>query len=76
MVNNIYAILRAVENGVGIAAFPDYMAQESTKIVQVLPELEGPTYEAYFVYPEEMRNSKRIAVFRDFLIRKVSEAQF
>ncbi len=43
MVNNIYAILRAVENGVGIAAFPDYMAQESTKIVQVLPELEGPT---------------------------------
>ncbi|HEX2114508.1 MAG TPA: LysR family transcriptional regulator, partial [Alphaproteobacteria bacterium] len=64
MVNNIYAILRAVENGIGIAAFPDYMAHESTKIVQVLPELEGPTYEAYFVYPEELRNSKRIAVFR------------
>lgn len=76
MVNNIYAILRAVENGVGIAAFPDYMAQESTKIVQVLPELEGPTYEAYFVYPEELRNSKRIAVFRDFLVRKVSDSQF
>jgi DNA-binding transcriptional LysR family regulator len=76
MVNNIYAILRAVENGIGIAAFPDYMAHESTKIVQVLPELEGPTYEAYFVYPEELRNSKRIAVFRDFLVRKVAESQF
>jgi DNA-binding transcriptional LysR family regulator len=75
-VNNVSAILRAVEGGVGIAAFPDYMAQESSKIVQVLPELEGPTYEAYFVYPEEMRNSKRIAVFRDFLVRKVSETQF
>jgi DNA-binding transcriptional LysR family regulator len=76
MVNNVYAILRAVENGIGIAAFPDYMAHESTKIVQVLPELEGPTYEAYFVYPEELRNSKRIAVFRDFLVRKVAESQF
>jgi DNA-binding transcriptional LysR family regulator len=76
MVNNVYAILRAVENGIGLAAFPDYMAHESTKIVQVLPELEGPTYEAYFVYPEELRNSKRIAVFRDFLVRKVAESQF
>lgn len=76
MVNNVYAIMRAVENGIGIAAFPDYMAQESSSIVQVLPELEGPTYEAYFVYPEELRNSKRIAVFRDFLIRKVAEGQF
>ncbi|MBI3451318.1 MAG: LysR family transcriptional regulator [Rhodospirillales bacterium] len=55
MVNNIYAILRAVENGVGVAAFPDYMAQEGAKIVQILPGLEGPTYEAYFVYPEEMQ---------------------
>jgi DNA-binding transcriptional LysR family regulator len=74
--NNVYGILRAVENGVGLAAFPDYMAQESEKIVQVLPALEGPTFEAYFVYPEEMRNSKRISVFRDFLVKKVGETQF
>jgi DNA-binding transcriptional LysR family regulator len=76
MVNNVYAILRAVENGLGIAAFPDYMAQESDKITQILPELEGPSYEAYFVYPEELRSSKRIAVFRDFLVKKVGETEF
>ncbi len=76
MVNNISAILRAVENGIGIAAFPDYIAQQSDKIQQVLPELEGPTYEAYFVYPEELRSSKRIAVFRDYLVQKVAESQF
>jgi DNA-binding transcriptional LysR family regulator len=52
------------------------MAQESDKIVQVLPTLEGPNFEAYFVYPEEMRNSKRISVFRDFLVKKVGETQF
>jgi DNA-binding transcriptional LysR family regulator len=76
LVNNVYAILRAVENGLGIAAFPDYMAQESSKIIRILPEFEGPTYEAYFVYPEELRSSKRIAVFRDYLVQKVAESQF
>ena len=76
MVNNIYAILRAVENGIGIAAFPDYMAHESTKIVQVLPELEGPTYEAYFVYPEELKSVARIQVFRDFLVANAQRWHF
>jgi DNA-binding transcriptional LysR family regulator len=74
--NNVYAILRAVENGIGLAAFPDYMAKESNKIVQILSNIRGSTYEAYFVYPEEMRNSKRIAVFRDFLVRRVADTAF
>jgi DNA-binding transcriptional LysR family regulator len=42
--------------------------------VQVLPELNGPQLDAYFVYAEEMRRSKRISVFRDFLLRKVAES--
>jgi DNA-binding transcriptional LysR family regulator len=75
-VNNVYGLLRAVESGTGIAGFPDYMANQSEKAVRILPELEGPTYEAYFVYPEELRSSKRIAVFRDYLVQKVAESQF
>lgn len=75
-VNNFYAMVRATEAGLGIAAFPDYMAQESTKVVQILPDTVGPTYEAFFTYLEELRSSKRIAVFRDFLIRKVGATQF
>jgi len=42
----------------------------------VLPELEGPNIDAYFVYPEALRNAKRVAVFRDFLIRQVSKTPF
>jgi DNA-binding transcriptional LysR family regulator len=74
-VNNIYAILRAVKSGLGIAAFSDFVATEHSDLVRVLPELMGPPVEAYFVYPEELRNSKRIAVFRDFLLRKVAESR-
>ncbi|MFN3077480.1 MAG: LysR substrate-binding domain-containing protein, partial [Alphaproteobacteria bacterium] len=74
-VNNIYGIFRAVQSGVGIAALPDYFSREATNLVQILPELQGPSMDAYFVYPEELRNSKRVAVFRDFLIRKLSESE-
>ena len=41
----------------------------------VLPELKGPNIDAYFVYPEELRHSKRVAVFRDFLLGRVTDPQ-
>jgi DNA-binding transcriptional LysR family regulator len=74
-VNNLYAIYRAVESGLGIAAMPDFMERETSDLVRILPELQGPEIEAFFVYPEELRTSKRIAVFRDFLLRKVAEGK-
>ena len=75
-VNNVYGIFRAVESGLGIASLPDYLARESTKIEMVLPDLNVRTTDVYFTYPEELRHSKRIAVFRDFLLRKVAETRF
>ncbi len=75
MVNNVNAILRAVESGLGVAALPNFMAEETANLIRVLPEVSGPEVEAYFVYPEELRSSKRIAVFRDFLVRKVAEGR-
>lgn len=74
--NNLYGVLRAVEAGVGMAGLPDFLAREAKNLVRVLPELEGPGNDAYFVYPEELRNSQRIGVFRDFLLRKVAETRF
>jgi DNA-binding transcriptional LysR family regulator len=75
IVNNVNAILRGVESGLGVAALPDFMAEETANLIRVLPEVSGPEVEAYFVYPEELRSSKRIAVFRDFLVRKVAEGR-
>lgn len=75
-VNNIYALLLAVETGIGVASLPDYMVRGNSRVVQVLPEIEGPSFDTFFVYPEELRNTKRIAVFRDFILRKVQEWTF
>ncbi|MEK9678032.1 MAG: LysR family transcriptional regulator [Rhodospirillaceae bacterium] len=74
-VNNIYGIYRAVLSGLGIGALPDYFFEGSSSLVRILPEVESPATEVYFVYPEELRQSARIAVFRDFLVRKVLESK-
>jgi len=74
-VNSVYAIQRAVQSGLGIASLPEFMVQETEYLVRILPELQGPRIDAYFLYPEELRNSKRIQVFRDFLLRKVAESK-
>jgi DNA-binding transcriptional LysR family regulator len=73
LINNVYGMLRAAERGLGVASLPDYLCSTSRRVIRVLPQLEGPTFDAYFVYPEEMRASKRVSVFRDFLLRKLAE---
>jgi DNA-binding transcriptional LysR family regulator len=72
-VNSTYAIFRAVQSGLGLGALPDYMSRESGNLVEVLPELHGPTVDTFFVYAEELRHSKRIGVFRDYLVRRIAE---
>jgi len=72
-VNNIYGLLLAVESGLGIASLPDYIVRGHGNLLRIMPDHKGPTFDTYFVYPEELRNSGRIGVFRDFLIRQVAE---
>jgi DNA-binding transcriptional LysR family regulator len=75
-VNNIYGIYRACRSGLGLAGLPDYAIPAGTNLKRILPDINGPSFRAYFVYPEELRHSKRIGVFRDFLLRKVAEHSF
>ena len=72
-VNSTYGIFRAVQSGIGLGALPHYLNQETGNLVAVLPEIRGPELDMYFVYPEELRHSSRIALFRDFMLRKVEE---
>ena len=75
-VNNVLGMVKAVESGIGVAPLPDYAVQETAPLLRVLPGLEGPRFDTYFTYPEALRDSKRIAVFRDFLLREVAKTRF
>lgn len=72
-INSLFGMLKAVESGIGIAGLPDYMAAGVVNLTRVLPELKGPMTDVYFVYSMELKESKRLSVFRDFLIRKLAE---
>ena len=72
-VNSLKAILLAIRSGAGIGAIPDYAMSDNTDLVRIMTDLKGPKIDVFFVYPEELRNSKRVAVFRDFLLARLAE---
>jgi len=67
-VNNLGAMVRAVENGVGIAVLPDYVVQPGSNLVRLLPHADMPEMDCFLVYAEEMKNVARVQAFRDFLV--------
>ena len=75
-VNNVVAIRQAVQKGVGIAMLPDYIVPPDSDLVKVLTEYEVPSFDCFFVYPEELRDSARVTVFRDFLIANARRWNF
>jgi DNA-binding transcriptional LysR family regulator len=75
-VNSVVAIRRAIENGVGIAMLPDYLVGSDSRLTAILTGNEVPSFDCFFVYPEEMRDSARVTVFRDFLIANARRWSF
>ncbi|KQZ87142.1 LysR family transcriptional regulator [Mesorhizobium sp. Root157] len=69
-INDLMSIRRAVKRGAGIAMLPEYMAGKDSGLVPVLEELEGPSFDTFFVYPEAMKNQAKLKAFRDFMFNK------
>ncbi len=70
-VNNYYGVLQAVLNNLGIGVLPDYVTEDFPDIERVLPEIESNEVPVFLAYPEELRNSKRIEAFRDFVMEEI-----
>lgn len=75
-VNNAYGLRRAVHAGAGLAILQDYIVPSDSKLIQVDLPLEAPQFECFFVYAEEMKDTKRVTVFRDFIVNKAKEWSF
>ena len=70
-VNNYFGVLQSVLNNLGIGVLPDYLTEDFPVLVRVLPDLESNEVPVFLAYPEELRNSKRIAAFRDFVMEEI-----
>jgi DNA-binding transcriptional LysR family regulator len=66
-VNNYFGVLQAVLNDLGVGVLPDYLVEDFPSLVPVLPAFESAEVPVFLAYPEELRQSKRIMVFRDFV---------
>ncbi len=75
-VNNAYGLRRAVQAGAGIAILADYLVAPDMNLVQIDLPIDTPEYETYFVYPEELKDTKRVTAFRDFIVAKAREWSF
>ncbi len=70
-VNNYFGVLQAVQSNLGIGVLPDYVTEMSSVLVRVLPEIESNEVPVFLAYPEELRHSKRIAAFREFVMDEI-----
>ncbi len=68
--NSVVALKYAIRSGIGVGLIPDYLTEEETDLVTVLGEVQLPKMPIIFVYPEELRTSKKVQVLRDFLVSK------
>jgi DNA-binding transcriptional LysR family regulator len=75
-INNITGILQAVEAGLGIGVVPDYVAAQHPELERVLPDVAAPGFDVHLVYADALRQSKRVAAFRDFAVKSSRDWQY
>ena len=72
-VNNYFGVLQAAIHNLGIGMLPDYVTHAIDTMVRVLPDVESMEVPVYLAYPEELRHSKRIEAFRNFVENEILE---
>ncbi|MBY6089173.1 LysR family transcriptional regulator [Pseudooceanicola sp. 502str34] len=66
-VNNYFGVLQAVIADLGIGVLPDYLTDDFPELERVLPDIESNEVPVFLAFPEELRHSKRISAFREFV---------
>ncbi len=67
-VSSGYAMRKAGEVGLGIITLSaNHPIPKESPLVQVLPGVRGQDIHNYYIYPEHLKNSKRVQVFGDYL---------
>ena len=71
-VNNYFGVFQAVLQDLGLGILPDYVSAEDDRLIRVIPDVESADIPVFLAYPEELRQSKRIAAFRDFVQEEIT----
>ncbi|CUH61059.1 LysR family transcriptional regulator [Thalassobacter stenotrophicus] len=70
-VNNYFGVLQGVIYDLGVGVLPDYLTRDFPDLVPVVPTALSREVPVFLAYPEELRHSRRVEVFRDFVQEEV-----
>jgi DNA-binding transcriptional LysR family regulator len=73
-INSALGLRRAAEAGLGIAALSKECEPQEITLVNVLPKNEGPVVDLRYVYPDQLKNSRRVLAFGDYLAEVLSSS--
>lgn len=70
-INDYFGVLQGVLADLGIGILPNYVTEDYPELVRVLPGVESRAVPVFLAFPEELRQSKRVMAFRDFITEEV-----
>jgi DNA-binding transcriptional LysR family regulator len=75
-IDNLNGLKHAAASGIGVVLLPDYVIGTTPNLTRIPINARLPELDTYLTYPEEQRTSKRLMVFRDFLVAKARQWSF
>ena len=71
-IRSLPALIDCTLNGIGISALSEELPMiRQRRLIRILPEVNGPEVDIFFIYPKFMANSRKVLAFRDHLITSV-----
>ena len=75
LVNSYFGVLQGILNHFGIGALPNYVEVDTEHLVPILPNESSESAPIFFAYPEDLRKSKKVEVFKNFVIDEIKAYQ-
>ncbi|MBX9804246.1 MAG: hypothetical protein K2Y18_00655, partial [Alphaproteobacteria bacterium] len=73
-INSSKGASQLAEQGLGIVALSDEFPQiKKLNLLKILPEIQGPTIDLYYIYPHNLQHSKRVKVFGEYLEQHIPQ---
>lgn len=67
-INSVECMVQAAQKGLGIITLSDDSSLiKSSNLIRVLPQLDGPSHQVYFVYPKFIENLKIVKLLYEYL---------
>lgn len=72
MLNSAIGLFNFAVAGAGIVSLSEeHPFLNTSSLIEVLPSVESPTIDAYFIHSSRTRKIKRISLLKDFLLNKL-----